>query len=127
MARIAGVDLPREKRLEVALTYIYGIGLPTSHKILAKTGVSPDVRVRDLSDDEVAKLREIIDKEFKIEGDLRAKFPSISSVLWKLVPIVACAIGVDFPFEVSARKPMPVLVRVRLRLLEQNVKSKKGG
>ena len=71
MARIAGVDLPREKRLEVALTYIFVIGLPTSHKILAKTGVSPDVRVRDLSEDEVSKLRECIDKEFKIEGDLR--------------------------------------------------------
>jgi small subunit ribosomal protein S13 len=71
MARIAGVDLPREKRVEVALTYIFGIGLPTSHKILANTGVSPDVRVRDLSEDEVSKLREYIDKECKIEGDLR--------------------------------------------------------
>ncbi|MGI6119680.1 MAG: 30S ribosomal protein S13 [Desulfosporosinus sp.] len=71
MARIAGVDLPREKRLEVALTYIYGIGLPTSHMILAKSGVSPDVRVRDLSEDEVSKLREVIDNELKIEGDLR--------------------------------------------------------
>jgi small subunit ribosomal protein S13 len=71
MARIAGVDLPREKRVEVALTYIYGIGLPTSQKILTKTGVSPDTRVRDLSEAEVAKLREIIDKEVKVEGDLR--------------------------------------------------------
>lgn len=71
MARIAGVDLPREKRLEIALTYIYGIGLPTSHQILTKSGVSPDVRVRDLSEDEISRLREIIDKELKIEGDLR--------------------------------------------------------
>lgn len=71
MARIAGVDLPREKRVEVALTYIYGIGLPSSQKILAKTGVSPDTRVRDLSDAEVTKLREMIDKENKVEGDLR--------------------------------------------------------
>jgi small subunit ribosomal protein S13 len=71
MARIAGVDLPREKRLEVALTYIYGIGLPTSHKILAESGVSPDVRVRDLSEDEVSKLREVIEREYRIEGDLR--------------------------------------------------------
>ena len=71
MARIAGVDLPREKRVEIGLTYIYGIGLPTSQKILAKTGVSPDTRVRDLSEDEVTRLREVIDKEIKVEGDLR--------------------------------------------------------
>lgn len=71
MARIAGVDLPREKRVEIGLTYIYGIGLPTAHKILAKTGVSPDTRVRDLSEEEVGRLREVIDKEYKVEGDLR--------------------------------------------------------
>ena len=71
MARIAGVDLPREKRVEVGLTYIYGIGLPTAHKILAKTGVNPDTRIRDLSEEEVGRLREVIDKEFKVEGDLR--------------------------------------------------------
>lgn len=71
MARIAGVDLPREKRVEVGLTYIYGIGLPTSQKILAKTGVNPDTRVRDLSEEEVGRLREVIDKELKVEGDLR--------------------------------------------------------
>lgn len=71
MARIAGVDLPREKRVEIGLTYIYGIGLPTSQKILAKTGVSPDTRIRDLSEEEVGRLREVIDKEFKVEGDLR--------------------------------------------------------
>lgn len=71
MARIAGVDLPREKRVEIGLTYIYGIGLPTAHKILAKTGVNPDTRIRDLSEEEVGRLREVIDKEFKVEGDLR--------------------------------------------------------
>ena len=71
MARIAGVDLPREKRVEIGLTYIFGIGLPTAHKILAKTGVNPDTRVRDLSEEEVSRLREVIDKEFKVEGDLR--------------------------------------------------------
>ena len=71
MARIAGVDLPREKRVEIGLTYIFGIGLPTAHKILAKTGVNPDTRVRDLSEEEVNSLREVIDKEFKVEGDLR--------------------------------------------------------
>jgi small subunit ribosomal protein S13 len=71
MARIAGVDLPREKRVEIGLTYIYGIGLPTAQKILAKTGVNPDTRIRDLSEEEVNSLREVIDKEIKVEGDLR--------------------------------------------------------
>lgn len=71
MARIAGVDLPREKRVEVALTYIYGIGRPSANKILQATGVNPDTRVKDLSEEEVAKLREYIDKNFTVEGDLR--------------------------------------------------------
>jgi small subunit ribosomal protein S13 len=71
MARIAGVDLPREKRVEIGLTYIYGIGLPTAQKLLAKTGVNPDTRIRDLSEEEVNRLREVIDKEVKVEGDLR--------------------------------------------------------
>jgi small subunit ribosomal protein S13 len=71
MARISGVDLPREKRVEVGLTYIYGIGLATSQKILAETAVSPDTRIRDLSDDEVARLREVIDRDYRVEGDLR--------------------------------------------------------
>ncbi|KQL47141.1 30S ribosomal protein S13 [Brevibacillus choshinensis] len=71
MARIAGVDLPREKRAEVALTYIFGIGRPTSQKILSATGVSANTRVRDLTEEEVAKLREYIDKTVKVEGDLR--------------------------------------------------------
>lgn len=71
MARLSGVDLPREKRVEVALTYIYGIGLKTSQTLLAQTGVSPDTRVRDLTDDEVNRLREIIDRDYRVEGDLR--------------------------------------------------------
>lgn len=71
MARIAGVDLPREKRVEIALTYIYGLGRNTANEILAKTGINPDTRVRDLTDEEVAKLRDIIDKNYKVEGDLR--------------------------------------------------------
>jgi small subunit ribosomal protein S13 len=71
MARISGVDLPREKRVEVGLTYIYGIGLNTSQTLLERTGVSPETRVRDLTDDEVNRLREIIDKEYRVEGDLR--------------------------------------------------------
>ncbi len=71
MARIAGVDLPREKRVEIGLTYIYGIGRPRAWEILQETGISPDTRVRDLTDDEVSKLREVIDKSYKVEGDLR--------------------------------------------------------
>ncbi|MBO9541500.1 30S ribosomal protein S13 [compost metagenome] len=71
MARIAGVDLPREKRIEIALTYIFGIGLKTSQDILAKTGINPDTRTRDLTEDEVAKLREEIDRNRQVEGDLR--------------------------------------------------------
>ncbi len=71
MARISGVDLPRDKRVEIALTYIFGIGKPTSQRILTSTGVNPDTRVRDLTEDELARLRETIDKEQKVEGDLR--------------------------------------------------------
>jgi small subunit ribosomal protein S13 len=71
MARIAGVDLPREKRTETALTYIYGIGLHTSQKLLQRTGVDGNTRVKNLTDDEVNRLRDIIDKEMRVEGDLR--------------------------------------------------------
>jgi small subunit ribosomal protein S13 len=71
MARISGIDIPREKRVEIALTYIFGIGLPTSQKILAQANVNPDTRVRDLTEDQVNRLREIIDRRYKVEGDLR--------------------------------------------------------
>ncbi len=71
MARLAGVDLPREKRLEIALTYVFGIGRTRAVQTLAATGVSPDVRVRDLSDEDVVKLRDWIDANYKVEGDLR--------------------------------------------------------
>lgn len=71
MARIAGVDLPRDKRIEVALTYIFGIGLTSSRKIIEISGVSPDTRVRDLTEGEISKLREVIEREFQVEGDLR--------------------------------------------------------
>src|SRR2546427_339721 len=71
MARIAGVDVPREKRVEVALTYIYGIGLPTAQKILAQSNINPDTRVRDLTEEQVNRLRELIDRRYKVEGDLR--------------------------------------------------------
>ena len=70
MARLVGVDLPRNKRIEIALTYIYGIGLTTSKKILAETGVDPDIRVKDLSEEDLAKLRDYIQQNLKVEGDL---------------------------------------------------------
>lgn len=71
MARIAGVDIPREKRVEISLTYIFGVGLPTSQKILAQANINPDTRVRDLTEDQVGRLRDIIDRRYKVEGDLR--------------------------------------------------------
>jgi small subunit ribosomal protein S13 len=71
MARIAGVDLPKDKRIEIGLTYVYGIGRTTADKILAETGINPDTRVKDLTEEEEAKLRECIDKEVIVEGDLR--------------------------------------------------------
>jgi small subunit ribosomal protein S13 len=71
MARIAGVNIPLNKRVEIGLTYIYGVGRPTSNELLAKLGISPDTYVRDLTDDEIAKLRDIIDSEYMVEGDLR--------------------------------------------------------
>ena len=71
MARIAGVDLPREKRVEIGLTYIFGIGRPTSLAILEKAGVNPDTRVKDLTEDEAGKIRKIIDEDYLVEGDLR--------------------------------------------------------
>ena len=71
MARIAGVDLPRDKRIEIGLTYIYGIGRTKAKEILDKTGVDPDVRVKDLTEDDIGKLRDVIDKEYIVEGDVR--------------------------------------------------------
>ncbi len=71
MARIAGVDLPRDKRVEIGITYIYGIGPTIAQEILAKTGINPDTRVRDLTEEDVAKIRELLDTEYKVEGDLR--------------------------------------------------------
>jgi small subunit ribosomal protein S13 len=71
LARISGVDLPREKRVEVGLTYIFGVGLTTSQKILRETGINPDTRVRNLTEEEVVRLREYIDRNVKVEGDLR--------------------------------------------------------
>lgn len=73
MARIAGVDLPKEKRIEAALSYIYGIGMTSSKKILGESGVNPDTRVKNLSDEEVARIRSVIDANYKVEGSLRAE------------------------------------------------------
>ena len=73
MARIAGVDLPREKRVEIGITYIYGIGLATAKKILAETGVNPDTRVKDLTEQDVSKLREYINKHLRVEGELKSE------------------------------------------------------
>jgi small subunit ribosomal protein S13 len=71
MARIAGVDIPREKRVEIGLTYIFGLGRTSSNKILEATGIDPDTRVKDLTDDQIAKLREVIENDYLVEGDLR--------------------------------------------------------
>ena len=71
MARIAGINIPLNKRVEIGLTYIYGIGRPTSNEILAEIGIEPDRKVRDLTDDEVSKLRDVIDRDYVVEGDLR--------------------------------------------------------
>lgn len=84
MARIAGIDLPRDKRIEIALTYIFGIGLTRSRKILEIAGVSPDTRVRDLTEGEIAKLRDVIEREYQVEGDLRRQ---ISMNIRRLVEI----------------------------------------
>ena len=84
MARIAGIDLPREKRVEVALTYIFGIGRPTASKLLAVTRVNPDTRVKDLKDDDIQKLREQIEKNLKVEGDLRRE---VAGAIKRLVDI----------------------------------------
>ena len=84
MARIAGVGLPRDKRVEIALTYIYGIGISGSRKIIAETGVDPSTRVRDLTDTEITKLREVIEREHRVEGDLRRQ---ISMNIRRLIEI----------------------------------------
>src|ERR1043165_9917589 len=82
MARIAGIDIPRGKRVEIALTYLYGLGLPASPKTLAQTNVNPDTRVRDLTEEQVNRLRELIDRRYKVEGDLRREVaPNINRLM----------------------------------------------
>lgn len=112
MARIAGVDLPREKRVEIGLTYIFGIGLSTSRTILNQTGINPDTRVRDLSENDVAKLREILDQSYKVEGDLKRE---ISANIKRLVDI-GCYRGVRH------RRGLPV----RGQRTKTNARTRKG-
>ena len=112
MARIQGVDLPRDKRVEVGLTYIFGIGLSTSQKIIEETGINPDTRVKDLSEQEVSKLREYIEHNVKTEGDLRRE---ISMNIKRLVEI-GCYRGVRH------RRSLPV----RGQNTKQNARTRKG-
>ena len=111
MARIAGVDLPKEKRVEIGLTYIYGIGLPTSQKILKDTGINPDTRVKDLTEDEVNSIRNIV-KEMTIEGDLRRE---VALNIKRLVEI-GCYRGIRH------RKGLPV----RGQKTKTNARTRKG-
>jgi 30S ribosomal protein S13 len=112
MARIAGVDLPREKRVEVAMTYIYGIGLKTSQQLIKETGINPDTRVKDLSETEISKLREYIEHNLKVEGDLRRE---VSLNIKRLVEI-GCYRGVRH------RRGLPV----RGQNTKQNARTRKG-
>lgn len=112
MARIAGVDLPREKRVEVGLTYIYGIGLTTSQKMLKEVGINPDTRVKDLSENDISKLREYIEHHLKVEGDLRRE---VSLNIKRLMEI-GCYRGVRH------RRGLPV----RGQNTKQNARTRKG-
>ena len=112
MARISGVDLPREKRVEIGLTYIYGIGRTTSNKILAEAGVNPDTRVRDLTDDEVKKISEIINESTMVEGDLRREI----ALNIKRLQEIGCNRGIRH------RKALPV----RGQKTKTNARTRKG-
>ena len=119
MARIAGVDLPREKRVEIGLTYIYGIGKPTAQEILKKAGVNPDTRVKDLTEDEAGAIRKIIDAEYVVEGDLRRE---VSLNIKRLMEIGSYR-------GIRHRRGLPVRerARVRRRLSAERKKLSKGG
>ena len=112
MARIAGVDLPNNKRVEIGLTYIYGIGLTTAKKIISETGINPDTRVKDLSENDVAKLREYIEHNLRVEGDLRSE---VSLSIKRLIEI-GCYRGVRH------RKGLPV----RGQSSKRNARTRKG-
>ena len=112
MARIAGIDLPKEKRIEIGLTYIYGIGRTSANKILAQAGVNPDIRVKDLSEEDEAKLREIIGRDYVVEGDLRR---NVAMDIKRLTEI-GCYRGIRH------RKGLPV----RGQNTKQNARTRKG-
>ena len=112
MARISGVDLPREKRVEIGLTYIYGIGRVTSNRILAKANVNPDTRVRDLTDEEVARIRDVIDETVMVEGDLRREI----ALNIKRLQEIGCYRGIRH------RKGLPV----RGQNTKTNARTRKG-
>ena len=112
MARIAGVDLPNNKRVEIGITYIYGIGLPTAKKILAETGVNPDTRVKDLTETDISKLREYIEQHLRVEGDLRSE---VNLSIKRLMEI-GCYRGVRH------RKGLPV----RGQSSKRNARTRKG-
>ena len=112
MARIAGVDLPREKRVEIGLTYVYGIGRPSANRILKEAGINPDTRVRDLTDEEVSRIREVIDHSQKVEGDLRRE---IALNIKRLIEI-GCYRGIRH------RKGLPV----RGQKTKTNARTRKG-
>ena len=112
MARIAGVDLPNNKRVEIGITYIYGIGLPTAKKILAETGVNPDTRVKDLTEADISKLREYIEHHLRVEGDLRSE---VNLSIKRLMEI-GCYRGVRH------RKGLPV----RGQSSKRNARTRKG-
>ena len=112
MARIAGVDLPREKRVEIGLTYIYGIGRPSADKILAAAQVNPDTRCRELTDDEVKRISEVIDKDFVVEGDLRREV----AMNIKTLQEIGCYRGIRH------RKGLPV----RGQKTKTNARTRKG-
>ncbi len=112
MARIAGVDLPRDKRIEIALTYIYGIGRSTSNEILMHTGINPDTRVKDLTEAEIARLREFIDRNYRVEGDLRRE---VSMNIKRLIEI-GCYRGIRH------RRNLPV----RGQRTRTNARTKRG-
>ena len=113
MARIAGVDLPREKRIEIGLTYIYGIGRPSADKILAQANVNPDTRVRDLTDDDVKRISAVIDETMMVEGDLRREIALNIKRLQEIDATEESVIVKDFQFVVRRLRQMQELARVR--------------
>ena len=112
MARIAGVDLPKEKRVEIGLTYIYGIGLTSSQKILTEAGINPDTRIKDLTDAEVNSIRKIVDEKYKVEGDLRREI----ALNIKRLKEIGCYRGIRH------RKGLPV----RGQKTKTNARTRKG-